>query len=79
MKHTLAEPGCVVGQHCMAHNEDEPDDPHYRTCGECFHVFRTPEELIAVETEKFGDHHREVIGGQVKPEMWSCPHCTHDF
>jgi hypothetical protein len=79
MIHAMGDPGCIPSEHCTTHGDDEPDQPNYRFCVECGHVFRTPEELIAVETEQFGDYGRKVIGGEVQPEMWSCPHCTHDF
>lgn len=33
---------------CMIHNRSEPVRPgDYRICGECWHVFRTAEELVA--------------------------------
>jgi hypothetical protein len=36
--------------HCYEHNEDEyadDDHPWYLICGECYHVFRTADELLA--------------------------------
>jgi hypothetical protein len=78
--HAIGDSGCVFHEHCIIHDDDEPDLPgDYRVCGECRHVFRTPEELVAVESEKFGDYNRTVVGGEVQPPMWSCPHCAHDF
>jgi hypothetical protein len=69
-----------LSTYCVTHHVDEPDLPgDYRACGECRHVFRTPEELIAAEIENFGDHYRKIIDGEVKPPMYVCPHCTHDF
>lgn len=69
--------------HCYSHNEDEPQKPCYRACGECFHIFPTAADLVR-------DHNAEVQvmmarwGGQLlvaadAGEIHSCPHCAHSF
>lgn len=33
--------------HCWWHNVDEPwNDSYYCVCGECFHVYKTEQELV---------------------------------
>lgn len=34
--------------YCYFHDSYEPDNPCYRICGECFHVYPTAENLIDV-------------------------------
>lgn len=77
-----AEEACK-NVHCYSHEEDEPDDPCYRVCGECFHVFPTAADLVR-------DHNAEVQvmmakwGGSLLvaadvEEIFSCPWCSHDW
>lgn len=64
--------------HCMIHGVDEPDGG-YRSCGECWHVFRTAADLL-------GEHNR--ISQQARPgrrdetdpgRVFCCPFCCHDW
>jgi hypothetical protein len=77
-----AEDSCQ-GLHCFSHDEDEPGEPCYRLCGECFHVFPTAGDLVQ-------DHNAEVQvmmarwGGNLLMaadvgEIFSCPWCAHDW
>lgn len=63
---------------CFIHGIEEPfREGDYRVCGECWHVFRTPEELVA-ETAKYFDH-PEAPPVPTADEIWTCPLCAHDF
>jgi len=37
--------GACAGLHCYSHDVDEADDPVWRACMECWHVYRSPGEL----------------------------------
>src|SRR5712671_4807396 len=37
--------------HCYGCDADEPDEPCYRACFECRHVWRTAEDLLAAHNE----------------------------
>lgn len=74
---------------CYIHNESEPipADGAYRVCFECSHVFPTEQALI----DDIRSFWEEYIYGEypdgrcdyVPPtegrEIFSCPHCAHDF
>ena len=70
-------------QHCCSHGEDEPQEPCYRACGECYHVFPTAADLVR-------DHNAEVqammarwggelLTAQHVDEILSCPWCSHNW
>lgn len=67
---------------CHIHMKCEPlHEGDYRLCIECGHVFRTEEELVEADLEarKFWskkDDDRPTLTGN---EIFSCPHCAHDF
>lgn len=79
--------------HCYSHNEDEPDNPCYRACFECRHVFPTAEDLLREHNEIIADLNKYVVPGgdslwvltePMPPEtdplqVFTCPHCVHDF
>lgn len=78
----MPEPACDK-MHCYSHGEDEPQEPCYRMCGECYHVFPTAADLVR-------DHNEEVRimmdkwGGSLLvatdvADIFSCPHCVHNF
>lgn len=46
MPHLQGSEGCEPALHCVWCNVDEPDNPCYRACGECLHVFATAEDLL---------------------------------
>lgn len=65
--------GPCLSDFCHIHGRHEPDQPgDYRACGECFHVFRTDEELETAH-EKWGTGHLDA------EQIFACPLCTHDF
>lgn len=67
--------------HCWTHNVDEPSDG-YLLCGECGHMFLTPEELIAADLnwrEESLAYGRMDNTAKDPEKIYSCPHCTHDF
>lgn len=72
-------------EHCYAHNVDEPSRPDdYRTCGECFHVFRTEQELIeawlaTVAPVIHDGRPTEPVAIPTGEQIYACPHCVHDF
>lgn len=50
----------------------------YRVCGECFHVFRTEEELIERASRRWmvgADHSPTSVADSIAV----CPICAHDF
>jgi hypothetical protein len=64
--------------HCFAHDVDEPVDDPYRVCFECHHAFPSAEVLLA--------EHNTVLAaaspGSVETDVtqvFTCPHCVHDF
>lgn len=69
---------------CQIHMRPEPDLPgDFRPCGECYHVFRTREELEdAAYANELGMLEYWPLH---KPHRWpaeeiyACPLCTHDF
>lgn len=80
----LAEPHAIetcYGSrlHCWIHHADEPDQPSYRACGECFHVYRRAADLLA-EHNKVSRAIDPDCQDEADPErVWCCPLCTHDF
>jgi hypothetical protein len=66
--------------HCCWHNLDEDADGAYRVCGECFHVYRTAEDLRAV----FMAEVAPLLTGMpseapAAEEIYACPYCAHDW
>lgn len=71
--------------HCAWHHVDEPASPDdYRTCFECFHVFRTAGELLAAHNKLMSEIPSpswapgtiiEIDAGNIHV----CPLCAHDF
>jgi hypothetical protein len=72
--------GCVQ-------NEPAPEGGAYRICGECGHVYGTPEDLVREDYELWVEisyTNPEFLAGSNVPtrppeEIYSCPICTHDF
>lgn len=76
--------GCPTYEHCFFCNVDEPLQPgDYRVCGECLHVFRTAEELLArhnqLLAEFFGAGYPAMEPATDPEQVWTCPLCAHDF
>jgi len=46
-----------------------PAENDFLKCGECFHIFRTEQELIALDW----------FGPGSPTEIYACPLCAHDF
>lgn len=68
--------------HCYSHDEDEPmRTGDYILCGECFHVFRTGEELVAAYLDNWPlKEIPKPDAATVNPDKITfCPHCLHDF
>lgn len=69
--------------HCYAHSVDENAADAYQICGECFHVFRTADELVAATAQRIAEVSVGVenpMSGPTDPEkIFACPHCAHDF
>lgn len=80
---------CATNAHCWSHNVDELDQPgDYRVCGECWHIFRTEEDLLQANKDLLEamriatpKHLRyQVPVPEASGErIYSCPFCTHDF
>lgn len=73
---------------CWSHGRSEPMGADiYRMCGECFHVFPTEAELIADHNRELAEmrkRHSDEASAEMPDatsgeEIWSCPHCIHDF
>ena len=64
--------------HCYWHNVDEPSTGACRICGECGHVFGSPENLRA---EWKANAPPELARQDVPPadEITFCPLCAHSF
>jgi hypothetical protein len=77
--HTIGIEGCLPDEHCYIHLIDEPDEPNYRICGECHHVYRSAEELVEAERDNYPWTNAKVVGDHEEPPMYACPLCTHDF
>ena len=75
--------GCAyVGgsMHCYIHEVDEVGEGAYRICGECFHVYRTAEDLVATERRWRTSAGISAPPRPIDPdEINSCPECAHDF
>jgi hypothetical protein len=57
--------------HCYYHHEDETIGPDGIVCGECFHVYNGPDDLLAAETERWGAPREGIV--------MACPYCIHDL
>jgi len=64
--------------HCYFHHVDEPREPGDLICGECGHVFGSPEKLRAAWLANMPP---EMAGQDAPPadEITFCPLCAHDF
>lgn len=82
--------GCATHAHCLSCGLDEIDRPgDYRVCGECCHIFRTEQDLLAAERAllqsfaKFypeGPQRDRALQGHVSgAAVLSCPLCSHDW
>jgi hypothetical protein len=65
--------GHCLTDFCHIHGVHEPDQPDdYHACVECWHVYRTKEELEAA-------HEKWDVGHLDAEDIFACPLCTHDF
>ncbi|MFJ4828452.1 hypothetical protein ACIP79_00700 [Streptomyces sp. NPDC088747] len=79
-------PERVTEDWCFSHGRVEPDDENtYRVCLECSHVFQTEADLIRDHNAELAEVRVRQPGAPVLPdatsgeEIWTCPHCIHDF
>jgi hypothetical protein len=66
----------ICASYCWSHEACEPvREGDYLVCGECFHIFRTPEELVdaLMATSEPGRQRPKA------EDIFFCPHCIHDF
>jgi hypothetical protein len=64
---------------CMTHHRCEPERlGDYLLCSECWHVYRTAEELQQEYVSNAPPEHR-VITPPPADEIAFCPLCLHDF
>lgn len=85
---------CKTGNlnHCLTHDVDEECTPEsYTWCAECWHIFPTVADLLADHAalvERLNAHPINPPPGFSAPplvaktdpdQIWSCPHCAHDF
>jgi hypothetical protein len=64
--------------HCYSHDVDEADEPSFRFCYGCSHVFPTEQALIDDDNAcwaRYGDPMRNRSVDDIN----CCPHCVHDF
>lgn len=65
---------------CMIHMECEPSrDGDFCFCPECFHVFRTPKELVDAHMEAMKRVEPHYFVRPAATDIHSCPLCAHDF
>ena len=63
---------------CYSHNRPEPVVPGCVRCGECLHVFPTPEDLVDDDNALREDLQWPPNDGN--PNLIVvCPHCGHDL
>ena len=69
------------GTHCHSHGLDESDVGAWRVCGECGHVYRSPEDLRRVWADEVGPAYAPGPAPEVPPadEILACPLCSHDW
>lgn len=73
--------------YCWIHNVNEDCDPMpYRVCGECGHVYNTPESLIIAYNEDITEEMIDACGKTPLMKtlaevdsIFFCPICIHDF
>lgn len=67
-----------LSKHCFFHHVDEPGgETAYVVCGECFHVYVTPEDLVTLATRPEAFLFSESI--PKASEIYVCPLCAHEF
>ena len=63
---------------CYIHGYEPMPPQYYRICGECWHVYVTPEELVQKDL-----YQRASVSLPVEPmkaeDITICPECLHDF
>ncbi|WP_055566017.1 hypothetical protein [Streptomyces atriruber] len=73
---------------CWSHGRVEPDDENtYRACMECSHVFQTEADLVRDHNAALANYRRQnpanaphvMADATSAEEIWTCPHCIHDF
>lgn len=73
------EPSAACGDtHCYSHDVDESDVSAYRRCGECGHVYRSPEELQREWTENAPPDLPDRTPPPVE-DIYFCCLCLHDW
>lgn len=73
------------GEWCYIHGHEPPGDYQFLVCGECYHCYPTPEDLVNDfnAVMKAGWEMYESRTPYVPEVSISnihfCPHCAHDF
>lgn len=66
--------------YCWSHHREENARRAYKVCPECFHVFRTAEDLANdFLTAHDGMMAHPEIPAPKPHEIFACPWCGHDF
>lgn len=77
----------MTTSYCYTHHQEEDvfENP-YRICGECFHVYNTPESLIIAYNEDITEEMIDACGNtppiktlEEVETIFFCPVCIHDF
>lgn len=73
-----------AGEYCYIHGHEPAGDYQYLICGECFHCYPTPEDLLndfnrimKEGNDKWGDG--EFVPATSVDQIFFCAHCVHDF
>jgi hypothetical protein len=68
-------------QLCAIHQVYESYNPivDYLACGECFHVYKTPADLVNATNELADKIHLPEIKNQNAASIVVCAMCSHDF
>lgn len=68
-------------EHCHWHeaHEPTPSGGAYIVCGECGHVYATPEELVDIFVNEAPPDFPVTLENISAESIRFCPYCIHDF
>jgi hypothetical protein len=62
---------------CFFHGEEPIPEGAYRVCGECWHCYNTPEDLLAEDAKMAQQYGFTPVSDPEQVPF--CPLCTHDW
>jgi hypothetical protein len=76
----------AAGEWCYIHGHEPVNGHPYLVCGECFHAYMTPEDLVNDYNDilyegwlKFDQGLYPWIPTYDVNKIYSCAYCAHDF